>query len=268
MAARTDLLRKGESPQQATFLELFFDLAFVFVIERIALRITEQLARPGIAEGWTTFPAVGRTLLLLMPLTWVWTLTAWTTARFDPRRLPVQAVVIMTMLGVLIMSAALPSAFHSGGPAFAIILHAHEHQRAFARELVRFTLTGILWLAGALAHDGTRVWLWTGAAALDYLAARFGWPVPRLGRLRVTVWAAAGGHLADRYRQLLLIALGESVLSLAAAYPRGLYNAESTTAFMICSPPPFCSGGSTSTEPGRSSPTPSPHPRTRPTSAA
>ncbi|MCW3844354.1 low temperature requirement protein A [Micromonospora yasonensis] len=248
MAGRTDLLRKGESPQQATFLELFFDLAFVFVIARIAVRITEQLERSGVAEGWIVFPSVGQTLLLLMPLTWVWTLTAWTTARFDPRRLPVQAVVIMTMFGVLIMSAALPSAFRGGGVAFAVayvaiqvgrsvafvfILRGHKHRRTFARELVWFSLTGVLWLAGAFAHDGTRVWVWFGAAAGDYLAARFGWPVPKLGRLRVTVWAAAGEHLADRYRQFLLIALGESVLALAVAYTRGLYDVESTAAFVI-----------------------------------
>ncbi|GAA2708853.1 low temperature requirement protein A [Micromonospora olivasterospora] len=249
MAGGTDLIRRGGSPQQATFLELFFDLAFVFVIERVALRITDLLARPGIAEGWIAFPAVGRTLLLLLPLTWVWTLTAWTTARFDPRRLPVQAVVIVTMFGILIMSAALPSAFDGGGPAFVaayvgiqvgrsvafvVILRGHDQRPTFVRELVWFTLAGVLWVAGALTHDGTRVWLWFSAAALDYLAARFGWPVPGLGRLRVTVWAAAGTHLADRYRQFLLIALGESVLALAVSYTTGLYDVESTAAFVIC----------------------------------
>ncbi|WP_213450673.1 low temperature requirement protein A [Rhizomonospora bruguierae] len=248
MAGRSDLLRKGESPQQATFLELFFDLAFVFVIQRVGLRITAQLERPGIAEGWGVLPGVGQTLLLLMPLTWVWTLTAWTTARFDPRRLRVQAVVIGTVFGVLIMSAALPTAFGTGGLAFAVayvviqvgrslvfvvVLRGHEHQRTSARELVWFALTGALWLAGAVAPDPTRVWLWIAAAAGDYLAARFGWPVPGLGRLRVTVWASAPAHLADRYRQFLLIALGESVLALAIAYTRGLYDVESTSAFVI-----------------------------------
>ncbi|MEV6813798.1 low temperature requirement protein A [Micromonospora sp. NPDC051296] len=245
---RSGLLRTPSSPQQATFLELFFDLAFVFVIQRIALRITEQLARPGVADQWFALPAVGKTLLLLYPLTSVWTVAAWTTARLDPRRLPVQAVTIATMFGVLIMSAALPSAFHGGGLAFAvpyvvmqvgryvvfeIMLRGHELQDTVTRQLVWFSLTGILWIAGAFTHDQTRVVLWVAAAGLEFLAARVGWPVPKLGARRATVWAAAGEHLADRYRQFLLIALGESVLALALAYTGGLYDVESTAAFVI-----------------------------------
>ncbi|MFJ8580914.1 low temperature requirement protein A [Micromonospora sp. NPDC093277] len=247
-AGRSDLLRKHGSPQQATFLELFFDLAFVFVIQRIALRVTEHLARPGLAEAWPALTDAGKTLLLLMPLTWVWTMTAWTTARLDPRRLPVQAIVIMTMFGVLIMSAGLPTAFHGGGLAFAVpyvfiqvgrvvvlkvLLRGHELENRVTRDLVWFTLTGLLWIGGALTHDGTRVILWIAAAAGDYLAARLGWPVPKLGRARAIPWAAAGEHLADRYQQFLLIALGESVLALAIAYTMGLYDVESTAAFVI-----------------------------------
>ncbi|MEU8264759.1 low temperature requirement protein A [Micromonospora sp. NPDC048999] len=235
-------------PQQATFLELFFDLAFVFVIQRIALRVTEHLARPGLAESWLTLPNAGKTLLLLLPLTWVWTMTAWTTARLDPRRLPVQVIVIMTMFGVLIMSAGIPTAFDGGGLAFAVpyvviqvgrvvvlkvMLRGHELEDRVTRDLVWFTLTGILWIVGAFTHDETRVVLWIAAAAGDYLAARLGWPVPKLGRSRAIPWATAGEHLADRYQQFLLIALGESVLALAAAYTMGLYDVESTAAFVI-----------------------------------
>ncbi|OKI85248.1 hypothetical protein A6A27_15700 [Micromonospora sp. CB01531] len=243
-----NLIRKHGSPQQTTFLELFFDLAFIFVIQRITLRITERLSWPGVAHGWHAVPAAGKTLLLLMPLTCVWTLAAWTTAKYDPRRLPVQAVIITTMFGVLIMPAGLPTAFRDGGLAFAvpyvviqtgraavlmIILRGHELQRTAGRELVWFTLSGILWIAGALTHGGTRVTLWICGAATDYLAARLGWPAPRHGSLRVTAWAVAGGHLADRYRQFLLIALGESVVALALEYTMGLYDVESTAAFVI-----------------------------------
>ncbi|MEU5727121.1 low temperature requirement protein A [Micromonospora sp. NPDC047738] len=243
-----NLIRKHGSPQQTTLLELFFDLAFIFVIQRIALRITERLSRPGVAGGWHAFPAAGKTLLLLMPLTWVWTLAAWTTAKYDPRRLPVQAVIITAMFGVLIMSAGLPAAFRGGGLAFVvpyvviqtgraavvmIILRGHELARTAARELVWFTLSGLLWITGALTHGGTRVTLWVCGAATDFLAARIGWPVPRLGSLRVTAWAVAGAHLADRYRQFLLIALGESVVALALEYTRGLYDVEPTVAFVI-----------------------------------
>ncbi len=55
-----------------------------------------------------------------MPLTWVWPLAAWATAKYDPRRLPVQAVIIAAMFGVLIMLAGLPTVFRVGGLAFAV----------------------------------------------------------------------------------------------------------------------------------------------------
>ncbi|MFY1659203.1 low temperature requirement protein A [Micromonospora sp. WMMD1274] len=66
------MTRRHGSRQQATFLELFFDLVLVLVIQRITLRITERLRPPGVADGWHAFSAAGKTLLLV-PLTWVWT---------------------------------------------------------------------------------------------------------------------------------------------------------------------------------------------------
>ena len=81
-----------------------------------------------------------------------------------------QAVIIAVMFGVLIMPAGLSTAFRQVGLAFAvpyvviqtgraaalmIILRGHELSRTAARELVWFTLSGILWLAGAFTLGGT-----------------------------------------------------------------------------------------------------------------
>ena len=227
------LLRKPEHPQQATFLELFFDLVLVLSLNRLVDRLATDLMRPGVADRSFAMPEVGKTLLLLLPVAWVWTLTAWTTSRFNPQRLPIQAIVVGTMFGTLIMSAALPAAYGQHGlvfavpyviiqlgrsVCFAVLTRGNALQRVFAREVVWFGATGVLWVVGGLATGDARPVLWIVAAVGDYLGAIAGWPTPGLGRARATVWAYAGEHLADRYRQFLIVALGESILVLGAAY--------------------------------------------------
>ena len=231
-----DLLRKPENPQQATFLELFFDLVFVFTLTRIVDRMVADLNRPGVADRWIAIPRFAETLLLLLPVAWVWTMTAWTTSRFNPRRPPIQAVVVATMFGTLILSAALPDALGQRGLTFAaayvtiqvgrplffmVTLRGHELRRAQARECIWFALTAPLWLIGGVVPQVPRLVLWAVAVNIDYLVTIGGWPVPRLGRSRTTVWAKAGEHLAERYRQLLIIALGESVLVVGGTYVGG-----------------------------------------------
>nr|WP_088963636.1 low temperature requirement protein A [Micromonospora purpureochromogenes] len=54
--------------------------------------------------------------------------------------------------------------------------------------------------------------LWTLALVLDYTGLILGWPVPGLGRTRIEDWKLAGEHLAERYQQFVVIALGETIL--------------------------------------------------------
>ncbi|MFC8845363.1 MULTISPECIES: low temperature requirement protein A [unclassified Micromonospora] len=79
---------------------------------------------------------------------------------------------------------------------------------------------GVLWLAGAFLPTNPRVVLWSAGLAGEFLAVRFGWPVPGLGRSMVNRWQVAGEHLADRYQQFFLIALGETILVAGLAYSR------------------------------------------------
>ena len=61
------------------------------------------------------------------------------------------------------------------------------------------------------------VW-WAVAAAIDLGSARLGWPAPGLGRHQNTIWQLAGHYLANRNQQLLVIALGESILAVGISY--------------------------------------------------
>ncbi|RKN20861.1 low temperature requirement protein A [Micromonospora musae] len=244
-----NLLRKRESPQRPTFLELFFDLVYVFALTRIVHELVLDYTRGHVAETLSTsLSENGETLLLLLALWSIWTQTAWTTSRFDPFQPAIQVVVVATMLGSLFLAVAISGALASTGMLFAgtytaiqvgrtlffvLTLRGHGLRRVNMLALVWFAASAVPWLVGAFAPELTRNLLWALAVAIDYLGARLGWPVPGLGRARVSPWAVAGEHLAERYWQLVIVALGETILTSGSSLLRGPIVAERTLALTL-----------------------------------
>ncbi|MFG1872683.1 low temperature requirement protein A [Micromonospora arborensis] len=246
-AGRLEPVPASPPPGRATFLELFFDLVFVFALTRISARAFEDLTRePGREHGWGTVTGSGKTLLLLLALWAVWQGTAWTTSRYDPYRLALQVVVIIALVGSMVMGVAIPRAFSSTGMMFAVAyvvtqvsrplilavgLGPHPYRRLKVRMAVVFAVSGVLWIVGATLPTDGQVSLWTAALLLEYGAARFGWPVPGLGRSTVSKWEIAGEHLAERYQQFFLVALGETILVAGFAYSAEPYQSGHAWAF-------------------------------------
>jgi low temperature requirement protein LtrA len=233
-----ELLRKPEAPQRATFLELFFDLVFVLALTQLSGGQAQHLT-------WT---GAFQTLVLLLALWWVWGFTAGVTDRFDPQRQPIQLLVVASMLGSLLLAAAVPEAFSGQGPLFAgalvainigrsaflvLVLRGHEARRLWARHLVWFGVSAVPWIAGAVAHDSVRAAFWAVAVAVDYTAAGLRWPTPGLGRGTVSEFSPAGEHLAERYRQFFIIALGELILVPGLAFSGGGFHADRTMALVV-----------------------------------
>ncbi|MGW3806740.1 low temperature requirement protein A [Micromonospora sp. NPDC005113] len=245
-----NLLRRRESPQRPTFLELFFDLVYVFALTRIVHELVLDYTRDHVAETLTTSLAEnGETLLLLLAVWWIWTQTSWTTSRFDPFQPAIQFVVLATMLGSLFLAVAISGALAETGLLFAstyvaiqvgrtlffvVTLRGDALRRVNMLALVWFGASAVPWIAGALAPgEVTRNSLWTLALAIDYLGGRLGWPVPGMGRSRVSPWAVAGEHLAERYWQLVIVALGETILTSGSSLLRGPIVAERTLALTL-----------------------------------
>jgi low temperature requirement protein LtrA len=221
--ASTTLLRDPQNTERSTFLELFFDLVFAFALTTLADGLINHLQWHDVLE----------TVILLPAVWWVWTLTVWMSDWLDPDRVPVQATVIMIMLGSLVMAAAVPGAFGRNGLAFAgtyvavqagrtlfftWALRGHHLQVRGWRVLFWFGVSGTLWITGGLAGYWTRVTLWTAAVVLDYAIAASNYPTPGLGRSRSSDWRLAGEHLAERYRQFVIIALGEAILVTGSTF--------------------------------------------------
>ncbi|MBE1487455.1 low temperature requirement protein A [Plantactinospora soyae] len=213
------ILRKRGEPEYPTFLELFFDLVYIFMLSRLSQALVDDLSIRNVAQ----------TAVLLLAAWWVWVLTAWLTDLFNPRLPIVQALVLLIMLGTLVMAVAVPRAFGAHGFVFvaayfgihlardAVLIPSTRVHRAIQARSVRvffwFLVTAGLWIGGVFTDGTTRLVLWTVAVAVDLGSARIGWPTPRLGRTELSSQIFTGTHLAERHREIFIIALGELILT-------------------------------------------------------
>ena len=185
------ILRRRGEPEYPTFLELFFDLVYIFMFSRLAASLAEDLTVRGAAQ----------TAVLLLAAWWVWVLTAWLTDLFNPRLPIIQATVLLVMLGTLLMAIATPYAFGRYGWLFvaayfgihlvrdAVLIPGTRVNRPIQARSIRvffwFGVTVTPWVAGVFVDE-------TGPTGA--LVSRGGGR-PRLGPGRLAD-AEAGAHRA------------------------------------------------------------------------
>lgn len=214
----------GHAP--VNYLELFFDLVFVFAITQLSHGLLHHLNWHGLAESLALFLAVW----------WAWIYTAWVTNWANPDRMPVRLMLLGVMLLSLGMAVTLPEAFGARGLAFAAsyiaiqlgrslgmaLIFAGEG-RARRRNMMRialwFVASAPLWLAGGMvANAGHRLVLWLAALAIEYAGPMAMFVVPGLGRSKVTDWDISGSHMAERCALFIIIALGEGIIVTGAIF--------------------------------------------------
>ena len=216
--------RKGHEHARVTFVELFFDLVFVFAITQLSHALLAHFSALGAIE----------TLLLMMAVWWVWIYTSWITNWLDPERVPVRLMLFAIMAVGLIMSAAIPYAFAQLGLVFALAhvsiqvgrtlfmlwgIQGHASLTVnFRRILVWLCVSGVFWVLGGFMEGETRLALWILALTIEYLGPSQGFWTPGLGRSTTADWDVEGGHMAERCGLFVIIALGESVLVTGATF--------------------------------------------------
>ena len=229
--------RRDETPEVTT-PELFFDLVYVFAVTQLSHTLHAHLDGRGALE----------TLVLFVAVWWAWNYTAWATNWIDPDHAAVRVLMLALMLISLVMSAAIPDAFHGRGIAFAAAYVALQvvrsgfmvfafRGRRMARNYLQLLtwscIAGVFWLGGAFVHGDARLSVWIAAVVVDYAAPLHGFALPRLGRTPMRDWPLAGGHLAERNRLVLLIALGESILAVGATFAGLHWTAGRAGAFAV-----------------------------------
>ncbi len=235
----TGILRDPGS-QRVGFTELLFDVVFVLAFTELASRLVRE----------PTWLGLYRSLVLLVAMWWVWYRMVWTTNRYEPDRPAILLMLVITMLATLLMAAALPHAFvnHTLGLVFGwtyvtvqvgrhvwlVLLGGNRHaQLVSVRVLFWATLSAPLWIAGIYSSATIRLALWTVAVALDYAGGMLDFLTPGLGRAGLRGEKVAGEHIVERYRQVLIIALGETILASGIEFSPHAFQRDRTAALIV-----------------------------------
>jgi low temperature requirement protein LtrA len=227
--AQTSLMRarRPHEHHRVTYVELLFDLVFVFAITQISHSLLGDPTARGLVH----------TTLLFLAVWWVWIYTSWITNWLDPERLAVRVMLFALMLGGLVLSSSIPKAFDSRGIALAVAYTGMQVGRSlfmfyaipategrlrinFVRILVYLLISTVFWLIGAFADEQARLYWWIAALAVEYVSPYANFWVPGLGASAVRDWTVEGGHMAERCALFIIIALGESIVVTGAAFAR------------------------------------------------
>lgn len=238
----TGLLRRrgaGDDGKVA-FVELFFDLVFVFAITQLAHTLLHHFSLAGVLE----------TLLLFLAIWWVWIFTTWVTNWLDPQRTLVRLMLFFLMLAGLVMSMSIPEAFEHRGLAFALAYAFAQvgrslftlwavagrdlaNTRNFQRICCWMLLSAVFWIAGGIAHGEERVALWVIALVIEYTSPAAGFWTPGLGRTPTRDWNVSGAHMAERCGLFIIICLGESILVSGATFAEMVWTPVNVAAFVV-----------------------------------
>lgn len=204
--------RTSAEAQGATFIELFFDLVFVYAVTQVTGMLVTDLTWGGAVRaavvGWL--------------LWWAWTQFTWALSPADAT-LPIVEVVVLAATAVAFFMARSVGETFAGNPwlflvpyvlirAIGMSIYAWaggEGDPQMARSMRMFALASVPALlalsVGALLEPGPRAGLWVAAIILDLVAGI---------AVRGVAWRVYVSHFAERHALFVIIALGESLIAV------------------------------------------------------
>ena len=210
--------------QKVTFVELFFDLVFVYGVTQVA----------SLVHGHFDLKTAGSALLVFWLVWWAWTQFTWALNAANTDHHRVQVVTLLATAIAFLMGVGIPGALGAAALWFAVpyvavrvvglllyywVAWSDPKQRQAVRIFGLLSLSGLAAvLAGAVAGGTLQYWFWGLAIALDLLAAGIGGQ--REG------WNLHPEHFVERHGLIVIIALGETLIVAAA----GLAGAPKTAA--------------------------------------
>ncbi len=208
-AGRRGTLR-AVGDQKVSFVELFFDLVFVFAITQVTKVVVADLTWGGAAEA----------LLVFWMIWWAWTQFTWALNPADTNHGTVRLVILLATGVGFLLAVNVPTAFEGSGLGFAIpyvtvrllglgiylavAAGDPDHLAAVRGFALRSSLPLLLVLVGGVVPSPARAWVWLAVILLDVVAAG------RAGSDEQ--WDIRPGHFAERHGLFVIIALGESLI--------------------------------------------------------
>ena len=207
--------KEREGHRAATWLELFYDLAFVVAVAVLAVRLLDDSDPRGVASYFGYFALVW----------WLWVSHTFYADRYDTDDLVYRMLAAGQMVAVVVIATSLSNEVSGSTTAFAIgyatskILlvamywrayrHVHETRTLVRGYLLGFGLAAIIWTVSAFATDTLRYPLWVMAFAIDLATP---W-VMRSEQAKVPLDVS---HLPERFGLFTILVLGETITGVVA----------------------------------------------------
>jgi low temperature requirement protein LtrA len=200
-----------EEERKTSYLELFFDLVFVFAFTQVTSLILEDTSAQGFA----------RAALVLAMVWWAWSAYAWMTNAIDVENSVTRLLIFAGMAAGFFMALAVPDAFQDEAAWFAVayfvvrILNSAlfawgvrddpGNLRATFRLAPWFVGAAFVALVGGFVDPDYRAWFWLASLVIDVV-----------GTLTVAglEWRVSPSHFAERFALIVIIALGESIVAI------------------------------------------------------
>jgi low temperature requirement protein LtrA len=217
--------------QNVTFVELFFDLVFVFSVTQVV----------GLLHDGITWLAVGQVILVFWLVWWAWTQFTWALNAADTTHDWVVLGVLAATAVAFFMAVALPDAFHDRSLWFAVtyilvraiglalvawVASEDPARRDGIRIFTVISVGGLIAvLIGGFTGGTLQYWFWGLAIVLDVVAAVAGAQVQGLH--------VHPEHFAERHGLFVIIALGETLIVAAGEVTDALWTSDLMTVAVL-----------------------------------
>ena len=197
--------------QGATFVELFFDLVFVFALTEVTALTVEHLDWEGAA----------RSLLIFWMIWWAWTQWTWALNPSDTEHGLIRVTTLGATAVAFIMAASVGQAFGDDGALwfaipyvavraigmaiYLVVASGDSEQLVAVRQFTVASIPGMfVVIVGGFVDADVRAGVWLGAVVLDVAATAVAGGYED--------WRLHADHFVERHGLFVIIALGESLI--------------------------------------------------------
>ncbi len=207
-----------DEDRSASFVELFFDLVFVFGITQVVASI----------HGHLDWPTLWRAAVVLGLLWWAWTQYTWVAGYADFEELRPRLVLLVATAGTFVLAVSVQGAWVDEGRVFAMayfavmalsgvfmLLQARTNQmdgparpdqlQGTVVYVLRTMAGSVLVLIGGFVPDDIRPWFWVGAVVVNLLSAM---------SVEQYEYEIDASHFAERHGLFVIIVLGEVLIAV------------------------------------------------------
>lgn len=210
VASRSGGVLEVTEDRSASFLELFFDLVFVFGVTQVAASIHGHL-------DWAT---LGQAAIVLALLWWAWTQFTWTAGNADFDELGPRIVLLMATAATFVLATAVQGAFGEEGAVFALayfgvmslwavfyfsLVWGTDQIAGFMAYGPRVMAGSVLVLIGGFVSEDFRIWFWVAAVIVNIVSTL---------AVERNEYPIVPGHFAERHGLFVIIVLGEALIAI------------------------------------------------------